>query len=174
MASTYTLISSQVLASSASSVTFSSIPATYTDLVLRASAKISTTTSYFTSVTLNFNGDTASNYSDTYLWGYNTTVSSSSDNSDVKMYLGGIDNSTASVANVFGFTELYIPSYLASQNKPISNSNISEINSTVNWSNRTTAGLYRSTAAITSITLTPISDNFVTNSSFYLYGIKNS
>ena len=38
-ANTYTLISSNVLASSAATVTFSSIPATYTDLVLRVSAR---------------------------------------------------------------------------------------------------------------------------------------
>ena len=39
MATTYTLITSQTLASSAASVTFSSIPSTYTDLVLRVSAR---------------------------------------------------------------------------------------------------------------------------------------
>lgn len=67
MANTYTLISSNTLTSSAASVTFSSIPATYTDLVLRISSRTDAAGATAT-VAAQFNGDTTSaNYSETNL-----------------------------------------------------------------------------------------------------------
>ena len=75
MANTYTLISSNTLTSSAASVTFSSIPATYTDLVLRISARsdrVSTTDR----LRLTFNSDTATNYSNITLVGDGAAASS--------------------------------------------------------------------------------------------------
>ena len=61
---TYNLISSNVLTTAKASVTFSSIPATYTDLVLRVSARDSSDTPIST-LTMTFNSDTATNYSET-------------------------------------------------------------------------------------------------------------
>ena len=153
MASTYTLISSQVLASTTASVTFSSIPATYTDLVLRVSAR-DNDTGAFQQLRITFNGDTATNTS--------------------LRFVTSVDGSTAT-SNTFGNAEIYIPSYLASQNKPISNFAVQENNNATAYIN-ITAGLFSDTTAISSISLTPLfaTVGWVSGSSFYLYGIKSS
>jgi hypothetical protein len=68
MASTYTLISSQVLGSNTASITFSSIPGTYTDLTLRVSAR-SDDAGQMDYLVTRFNSDSATNYSNTSLYG---------------------------------------------------------------------------------------------------------
>jgi hypothetical protein len=176
MPSTYTLISSNVLSSSAASVTFSAIPSTYTDLVLRVSARNdgATTTD---NAKLEFNGDTSSaNYSWNYLRGTGSAASASRTATGVIGYfqLNWFSNGAASVAaDTFTNNELYIPSYTASQKKQFSWFNAQEdYAATANlWAY---ALLYHSTTAISSIKITGSSYNFVSGSSFYLYGIKNS
>jgi hypothetical protein len=173
-ANTYTLISSNVLASSAASVTFSSIPATYTDLVVRASIR-SDRAAVNDGLFLTFNSDTASVYSATSLYVNNsTTVLSGRANgtpSDTFYYYTDGANATS---NTFSNTELYIPSYTASQNKPLSLTSMAEGNTT-NFSMGANAGLWRNTAAMTSINIVSfVGANFVTGSSFYLYGIKKN
>ncbi len=66
MAATYTPIASATLAASTSSITFSSIPATYTDIVVVIN-DINSTGSFDTNI--RFNGDSGSNYSRTGLRG---------------------------------------------------------------------------------------------------------
>jgi len=175
MATTYTLISSNVLASSAASVTFSAIPATYTDLVLRASTRISDTGRSFIKVT--FNSDTATNYSDTVLQfnSFAGGVESIRDTSNNYLSRTYTDNAT-NTANTFASWEFYIPSYTASQNKPVSTVFAREQNATnTDVDYGVTAQLWRNTAAITSIQITNFSTTtFDTGSSFYLYGISAS
>ena len=174
MASTYTLISSQVLASSAASVTFSSIPATYTDLVLRCSVRTDDSARTLYYMKTQFNGDTGTNYSTTDVYSYSSAAASVRTTSYNDLtgdpYTVDGPNSTAST---FSNLELYIPSYTASQNKPVSLSTAVENNSATLALIGASANLWRSTAAITSITFTSYG-NFVTNSSFYLYGISNA
>ena len=71
---TYTPIATQTLGSSAASVTFSSIPGTYTDLMLISFAQ-GQASGGDNRLVLQFNGDTATNYSSTYLIGNGTTAS---------------------------------------------------------------------------------------------------
>jgi len=78
MPNTYTLISSNVLSSTAASVTFSSIPATFTDLVLRASIRGNGTQTPDVGV-LNINSNGASNFSSTYLRGTGSAANSARD-----------------------------------------------------------------------------------------------
>ena len=173
MPSSRELISSQVLGTAAANITFSSIPSTYKDLVLRVSAR-----------------DAAAAVDTTlFLVAYNTDTTFSL-NSFTRIYAAGTtaysDNGTASgnisyqaganaTANTFGSSEIYIPSYTAAQNKPISNFSVAETNSATTARVAGFAGLWRNTAAITTITITPFSGgNFATGSSFYLYGIKSS
>jgi hypothetical protein len=171
MALTYQLISSNVLSSSAASVTFSAIPATYTDLVLRWSARLDTTSS---EVDLRFNSDSATNYSSTRIVGNGATASSSNVSSANILRFFESANYSTDTANTFNSMEIYIPSYTASQNKPFSSFVGTETNATTAYL-VAQANLWRNTAAITSIVLDPISSaNFVSGSSFYLYGIKNS
>ena len=178
MASTYTLISSNVLSSSAASVTFSSIPSTYTDLVLRMSLR-SNTSGSDANVTpaIKFNGTTAANYSRTNLRGDGSTVDSfRSDTGSGLGYLQIISGSAGDLAtsNTFSSVEIYIPSYTASQNKAIGSINLYENNSATARL-VAQASLWQNTAAITSIEIVRESSwDFVSGSSFYLYGIKSS
>jgi hypothetical protein len=168
---TYTLISSNVLTSSAASVTFSSIPATYTDLVLRASIRTDAAgTNYVLS---RFNSDTAGNYSYTHLGGTGSAANSFSGiNATFNYYYN--TSTAADTSNTFSSLEIYVPSYLASQNKPSSGFQTSENNATAAYIGAE-ANLWRSTSAITTILLSPsASANFVSGSSFYLYGISSN
>jgi hypothetical protein len=177
MPNTYTLIASNTLSTSAASVTFSSIPATFTDLVLKFSVRSTGGSNAFDHINVTFNGDTATNYSRTYLSGDGAAASSArSTSASLFGMLQASDGATAT-SNTFSNGDLYIPSYTASQNKPISQDSAQENNSTTAF-RVANAGLWRNTAAITSITLavggSGGSTDFVSGSSFYLYGIKNS
>jgi hypothetical protein len=175
MPATYTLISSNVLTSSAASVTFSSIPATYTDLVVRVSAR--TTQAGPNEVMIyTLNGNTGSNYSRTQLISNASTVISNMASAAANIRAGWQDGDTAT-ANTFGSAEIYIPSYTVTQNKPTSNFSVAENNSagTADTYINATAGLFSITNAITSIAFATINgNNFLSGSSFYLYGISNA
>ena len=174
MPATYTLISSNVLSSSAASVTFSSIPATYTDLVLRISGR-TTGAAVFDNLGIQFNGSATAVYSDTTLRGAGAGGADSVRDSNYSAVLFyNSSSSGGSTSNTFGNAEIYIPSYTVSQNKPVGGFGVSETNATTAYMSAG-AFLWRNTAAITSLAIT--SDNgqsFVSGSSFYLYGISNA
>ena len=173
MATTYTLISSNVLSGSAASVTFSSIPSTYTDLVLKYSAR-SDYSNYYEWVKIVLNNDTTTNYSETYINGTGSAANSnrtSSDNYFERMY-GATANTATS--NTFGNTEVYIPNYTSTSAKPLSSFGTTENNATGAYINAD-AMLYRGSSGITRIDISPaLGTNWLSGSSFYLYGIKNS
>ena len=171
---TMTLISSQTLGGTTASVTFSSIPSTYNDLKLVVSAR-GDAASTDGQLTVNFNGDSGTNYSWTAVAGYNgsNTYGTGSYGST---NIGALELDEASVtASTFSSIELYIPNYNSTGTKPVFNLGAAENNS-ASAGNRlgAVAGQYRGTSGISSITLTPNSGNFVQYSNFYLYGIKNS
>ena len=171
MATTYALIKGETLASSAASYTFSAIPSTYTDLIVRMSMRLSNASNQ-EYVQFRLNGNSSSLYSDTWIRGDGASASSSRDQ-DTYGWLEQTPGANAT-ANTFGSTEMYIPSYLASQSKPLSVFNVAENNSSTAYM-APIASLFRSSTAITSISFHPgSSGNFVSGSSFYLYGIKNS
>ena len=172
MPSTYTLISSNVLASSAASVTFSAIPSTYTDLVIRASARDSDT-SGGSAIFVRMNGLTTNIYSVTRLRGDGSSASSGSTTNATSLYFGFIDSSSKT-ANTFGSWEAYFPNYTVAQNHPASGFAAAENNTTSPVNMDINAGLMREASAITSLTLFSNGLGFVSGSSFYLYGIKNS
>ena len=171
MATTYTLINSNVLSSSAASITFSSIPATYTDLVLRCSLRNTAgTTIVNTRITFNSIGGTA--YSYTFIRGSGTAASSGNNSSGANTLLS-YHNGSTTTADTFSSLEVYVPSYTASQNKPFSSFLSQENNLTAAFT-AATAGLLSDTAVINSITLTPDANDWLSGSSFYLYGISNA
>jgi len=173
MPSTYTLISSNVLSSSAASVTFSAIPNTYTDLVVKYSARGDNGGIDYDGAYLRFNGDSTSLYSNTNLFVNNTTIYS---NRGTGSTIEGLmdTNGSTSTSNTFSNTEIYIPNYTSIVSKPTSRFGVVETNATTSYLGFQ-AGLYRNTTAITSLTLGVVySSNFLAGSSFYLYGIKNS
>jgi len=174
MPSTYTLIASNVLSSSAASVTFSAIPSTYTDLVLRISArtdKVGTNDDY----KLTFNNLTTTIYSGTTVEGFSTTASSIRTTGYAYAGVTTTIDAANNTANTFASLEFYIPSYTASQNKPFSSIEAQEANSTTQVTQAAIAHLFRSTAAINSLKFeVGTGPNFVSGSSFYLYGISKS
>lgn len=169
MASSRRLIASQTLSSSAASVTFSSIPSGYKDLILKVSARSdrASVTGFFL---FQINSIT-SGYSDTSLRGTGTQALSAR-NSTTTTSWGGYISGGSTTSNTFGSVEVYIPSYAASQNKPIGTFGASEDNATAANINAI-AGLVPTTAAVSSLVLTSLGDNFVSGSSFQLYGLAN-
>jgi hypothetical protein len=172
---TYTLISSNVLSSSAASVTFSSIPATYTDLVVRISARSTSVANQGDHFYLSFNGSTAASYSYVVLKVANGAIANGSGTgATLGIYEEQTVNRDGTTANTFSNAELYIPNYLVSQNKPSSFTGVVETNTaSTAWGMSMGAALWSQTAAITSLTLTG-NNTFATGSSFYLYGISNT
>jgi hypothetical protein len=174
MANTYTLIQAQTLASSAASVTFSAIPSTYTDLVFRISARtnFAAVVDYFI---MRLNSDTASNYSETRLVAFAGTATLSDRYSNQTSIQDISQNGDTSTSNTFSSTEVYIPSYAVAQNKPMSAISVVENNSASANQIVADAILWRNTATVSSVSFAPSAGtNFLTGSSFYLYGIKNS
>lgn len=175
MANTYTLISSNVLSTAAASVTFSSIPATYTDLVLRIGVRSTAAGIYPDGLQTTFNGSSAANYSQTFLYADAATPSSSGYSNQTLMNILATVNGGTSTSNTFSNIEIYIPDYAGSKNKTLNTSLATETNSTSNlvWTIGSYAGLWSDTAAISSIAFN-CGANLEAGSSFYLYGIKKN
>ena len=162
MPSTYEPIATQTLGSSASSVTFSSITGTYTDLVIVCNGLANSGT---TGLGMRYNGDTGNNYSATFLEGSGTTALSERQSST--NYLRVAWNSiwdTTTPSNII----INIQNY----------SNATTYKTSINRSNNSAryveaiVGLWRNTNAITSFTLTGVTNNLAAGSTFTLYGIK--
>jgi hypothetical protein len=170
MANTYTLIASQTLASSATTVTFSSIPQTYTDLCLRISARTNSSTTY-EYMYINFNN---TGYASTvrYMQGGGTgTLNSGLDSATGYI---GINNGNTSTANIFGNSEVYIPNYAGSAYKSYSTNGTQENNATASYMHFL-AGLWSNTAAINQIAIQAgNTQSFLQYTTMYLYGIKNA
>lgn len=165
MAVTYEPIEAKTLTSSSSSVTFSSIPGTYTDLILISSAKM---VSSAQDLRIRFNSDTASNYSQTYVSGDGTTT-----------YSGRATNQTFSTIDNYGYIDT--TNFNISIHHIMNYANTTTFKTTLSRSSNASTGtdaivsLWRKTPeAITSITLLPsgTSQNFATGTTFTLYGIK--
>jgi hypothetical protein len=165
MATTYTLINSTTVGSGGTaSVTFSSIPATYTDLVVKSSIRCDANNA---DAGLYLNGSSATT-SFIELFGNGASTSSVSRSYDLLLM-----NPSSSTSNTFSNTEHYIPNYASSNYKSVSLDSLTENNGTTAYI-RVGAMLWSNTSAVTSVTLYPGSGNFVQYSSFYLYGINNS
>ena len=161
---TYDLIASQTLGSAAASITFSSIAASWTDLRLVFVGTESTTG--FNYANLRFNGDTASNYSMTYLQGFGATAASATNSSITSIRLDeyGLSNTIPSLmtTNIF--------SYAGSTYKTVLISTAEDYNGSGGVEAK--VGLWRSTSAITSITIFNAASNFSIGTTAQLYGIK--
>jgi hypothetical protein len=175
MPSTYELITANTLATSAASVTFSSIPATFTDLVVRWSARadISNATNQ---IYVKLNGTSGTAYSWTFVRG-NGSAAASGNASGVGYWGGNYATGNSGTSNTFGLGELYIPSYTSSTKKPAGFFSTAENNTTTAGDTfiYAIASLADITSAITSIEFTLAgANNFMATSSFYLYGISNA
>jgi hypothetical protein len=154
-------IAELTVASPQTSVTFSSIPQGYTDLKLVINARGGGVDNQLT-----FNGSTT-NDSSRYLIGTGSSAISGADGSNIQ--LQGTPES-GFTANTFGNMEIYIPNYTLSNNKSVSIDSVTENNATTSYQ-FLGAGLWASSAAITSITVTNSSGPYAANSTFALYGV---
>jgi hypothetical protein len=160
--STYTPIASVTLSSAQSSVTFSGIPQTYTDLVLVASAKGSVNDRSFL---VRFNSDTGSNYSGTYVFGSGSSASSGRYTSESSIRLGAVISNTN------------FDTYVVSMNNY---SNSTTFKSVLSRENVSTigvvamVGLWRNTSAITTLDFLLNEGTFASGTTFNLYGVANA
>jgi hypothetical protein len=166
MATTYTLISSVTVGSGgAANIEFTSIPATYTDLSLLFTARV--TGNYEIYFTLN---NSTSNFSVRRLQGAGTDGVSSSTSSP---RFAGFSVDGDWTASTFSNNSVYIPNYAGSNNKSYSIDTVQERNDGYCFMNLA-AGLWSDSSAITSIKLTPNTNSFLQHSTAYLYGISNA
>jgi hypothetical protein len=168
MANTFELISSYTATGSVANISFTSIPATFTDLVLKMSLRSSVTDSsdpYDLVFTLN----ATSTITSTVLRGNGSGVSSNSI-TDRILRAGAVPSNWT--ANTFSNGEIYIPNYAGSNYKSWSSDAVTERNAT-NADMSIVAGLTSITAAITSITIA-VAGNLVEHSTAYLYGVSNA
>lgn len=174
MALTYELISSYTVGSGGSStITFSSIPGTYTDLLIKISGR-SDRGATFSDIRISFNGSpTGTSYSDKDLEGSGSSVSSQTTTSTDSIHIYQAIPGSSTTSNVFGNCDIYIPNYTSSNYKSVSIDSIMENNSSTSYMTLV-AGLKSNTSTITSIVLTDPFSTFTQYSTAYLYGIKNS
>ena len=166
MADTYDVIQTTTLSSSINSVTLSSIPATYTDLVLVVGS-VRDSAGGSSVVAVRYNGDTGANYSCTYMGASGAGgIYSGRRTSDTGIWIGGMYSNR-------GTFKIDVLNY---KNSSTYKTMLSRqgFYGTAYESVGAFVGLWRSTAAITSITLysIDISPNFDVGTTFTLYGIK--
>lgn len=165
-----TLIASSVLSGAAASVTFSSIPGTYNNLMLVVCGRTNKAGT-IDNVIVAFNGDAAANYNLQFMFatGTGTNIQSGLANGVVPT-AGTISGNTATAGRQGCFT-MQILGYAGTTFQKISTANgtfdagvsgLQTYQVALNWTN---------SAAITSLVITPQSaGNFLAGSAFYLYG----
>jgi len=154
---TYTPIATTTLGSAAASVTFSSISGAYTDLVIVGSVKLNGSGDY---LGLQFNSDTGSNYSRTRLSGSGSAASSEreSNSARINMYNQSSSNFYTNIIHIQNYSNATTYKTVLSRND------------IADWNTNAQVGLWRSTSAITSITLIG-GGNLASGCTFTLYGI---
>ena len=161
--SSYTPIATSTLTATANSVTFSSIPATYTDLILIYNGA---STNSNQNTRIQFNGDTATNYSFTALSGNGTVANSSRGSSVAHINMNeqaGSQTQTTVRLNVMNYA-----------NTNTYKTTISRYGTALGGP-EAIVGLWRNTAAITSIKFfLNGAETFIVGSTFSLYGIANN
>lgn len=158
MTATYDLIASNVLTSSASSVTFSSIPATYRDLVLVVTGTNATGDQ---TIRMQFNSDTGANYNDVRINGNGSTASSLATSGGTDIQLGNFGTTIATLI-------IQIMDYSATDKHKTVLTRADKADTAT----RATASRWASTSAINTVYLVGSNSyNFQSGSTFYLYGI---
>ena len=161
---TYDLIASQTLGSAASSITFSSIAASWTDLRLVITGTVS---SAGANIGVSYNNDSTTSYSQTQIGTTGSIPDTRSSTSQTYIPLdtvGGWDTTIPCTinVNVFSYAGSTYKTLLANASEDLNGSGVTIQN----------VGLWRNTAAITVVKFSCIGANFKTNTTAQLYGIK--
>ena len=158
MAVTYEPIATQTLGSAAATVTFSSIPSTYTDLVAIVTGTLTTGAD---NVCMQFNGVTGTSYSATAVLGDGSTASSF-----------GAQNLTNCGRDVLGTTQGLVTYNINNYSNTTTFKTVLGRSSLANYGTRTSVSLWRDTSAINQIVFFPTAYTFNTGCVFTIYGIK--
>ena len=164
MTATYEKIATTTLGSATATVTLSSIPATYTDLVVVVSAAVASSSG---DLLMTFNTDTASNYSYTSLTGNGSAATSarSANRNNIPCDYNGILNTTLGNHNCIISVMNYVNT--TTYKTALTRSNNASLGTDAN------VGMWRSTAAINQIVfINNAGSNFIVGSIFTIYGIK--
>ncbi len=165
MANTFELIASTTVgAGGASSIDFTSIPSTFTDLVIKLSVRPNSADS----IAIKFNGSTTG-YTSKNLEGSGASASSGSSPSSGRY----INYAVLTTASTFTSADVYVPNYAGSSYKSALADGVGEANATTAYQDMN-AILWSNTAAINQVTLYFVSQNLVQYSTAYLYGVKNA
>lgn len=164
MATTYEPIATTTLGSAASSITFSSIPATYTDLrIVLVTNGVTSGVNAF----CRFNSDSGTNYSFTSLYGIGSSAGTNTGISSSGMQLDFYYSLDTTIPNMI---TLDIFSYAGSTNKTTLITFANDLNGL--GSVERGVGLWRSTAAINTVLLYMNAQSFKIGTTATLYGIK--
>jgi len=169
MPSTYTPLATTTLGSSQASVTLSGISGSYTDLVLVISAQ-GTSAGLDQDINMTFNSDTGSNYSRVRLYGNGTSAVSTRDTNASSITIGNMPAASSVLGSGNSIIQIQNYSNSTTYKTSIIRTNTSSTYGTV----FAIFGMWRSTAAITSITLTPAANSFAAGSTFSLYGVASA
>ena len=163
--STLTPIATYTASGSVGTFTFSSIPQTYTDLVLIMNFANSTAAA---DTRVQFNGDTGTNYSYSYLAGSGTSASSGrgTNGTSIQFSNGPIGSTTT---NETAIMQIMNYSNTATYKSTLTRVNVADGAYAGVGAN---VGLWRSTSAITSLTFAMSTGNLTSSSTFTLYGVK--
>jgi hypothetical protein len=157
----------------ATDITFSSIPATYTDLVVKLSSR-GDIAAIGGGNFCQFNGDTSTaNYAFRQLIGDGSSTPTSTNAATTTGVLFQRNTGATATASTFGNSEMYIPNYTSANQKSVSNDGVTENNATAADA-ALVASIWKNTAAITSMKIFPGSGNFVQYTTATLYGISKS
>lgn len=159
---THVPLATNTAAGGETSITFSSISAGYTDLVLLCSVTCSSTQTLY----VRFNGDSAGNYSSTYVYGTGSGAASGRFSNDSKILLGSVNVGMSSTN--FSVINASIQNYSGTATKKTILSRQSLASAEVNMS----TGTWHNTSAINSLTIIPSAGSFGAGSTFSLYGVK--
>jgi hypothetical protein len=173
MANTYTLIASATASGGETTITFSSIPQTYTDLVMRASYRGDNAVAWAGNLSLRLNGVAGTN--NISLVG----TGSAAQSAVFSQWYAIIDssgsylsNSNGNTSNTFSNIEWYIPSYNVVQVKQVSGYAVGEQNSSTAYM-MASANYYNTALAISSLAVRDL-NGMGAGSTFFLYGISSS
>jgi hypothetical protein len=161
---TIKLIETKTLGTAQAAIELTSIPQTYTDLILLLSLRNSFA-NFYSDTLLTINNQTST--STRILYGLSGSVGSYTATNGTNLFTPG----ATATANTFGNTQLYFTNYTSTGVKSISSDSVIENNSTDNIIAIGTGLIGNSTNPITSITLSLTSGNFVAASTVSLYGI---
>jgi hypothetical protein len=163
------IIQHQELGSAQSSITFSSIPQTFDDLLVVCSLRSNRSGDAAGDQLIQFNG-TTSGYTTRYLNGNGSSASSTAP-VETNAIFGMLSTAALSTTSTFSSSQIYIPNYRAAVNKSVSIDMVTENNGNPAYQ-RLLAGLWSNTAAITSLSVTDgNSAQLIAATSITLYGI---